>query len=381
MTPAQQDAAPGAGGTRRRFVQSAAGIAAGTAAAIAMPNVSRAETTVLKMQGTWAAKDIFNDMAVEYVERVNRMAGSRLRIDYLVGGSVVKAFSVQDAVHQGVIDAGHQVCAYWYDKHKAASLFGTGPVWGWNAAQGLAWIHRGGGKEFYHELVRNILGLDIVAFFAMPMPAQPLGWFKSKPEAVADLAGLRYRTVGLAADLFRKMGLSVAQLPAGRISPAMERGVIDAFEFNNPTSDLRFGAQGVAKNYLLASYHQAAEYFEILFNKTKFDALPDEHKAIIQYAAEAASTANHATGLDHYSEDLVALRERHGVKVWRTAQEILDAQLDAWDELIAGLEADPFIKRVMDSQKAWCKRVVLYELYNAVDYRRAYEHYFGKLEI
>ena len=86
------------------------------------------------------------------------------------------------------------------------------------------------------------------------------------------MKGLKYRTVGLAADLMQAMGLAVAQLPGGEIVPAMERGVIDAFEFNNPTSDKRFGAQNVAKNYMLGSHHQATEYFEIMFNRTKFNA-------------------------------------------------------------------------------------------------------------
>lgn len=367
--------------TRRRFLKAGAVVAAGGAATIAMPNVSRAQTAVLKMQGAWGATDIFNDMALEYVDRVNKMAGNRLKIEYLVAGAVVKPFSVMDAVHDGVLDAGHHVTVYWYGKHKAASLFGTGPYLGWNAAQGLAWIHKGGGKQLYNELVNDILKLNTVGFFAMPMPTQPLGWFKKKPEGPNDLKGLKYRTVGLAADLFQKMGLSVAQLPGGEILPAMERGVIDAFEFNNPTSDMRFGAQDVAKNYMMGSYHQATEYFEIVFNKTKFQSLPAEHQAILEYAAEAASTANFATALDNYSKDLVTLQEKHGVKVYRTAQAILDAQMKAWDELLADLLKDPFFKKVVDSQKAWVKRVVAYELFNAADQRLAYEHHFGKLAL
>ncbi len=175
--------------------------------------------------------------------------------------------------------------------------------------------------------------------------------------------------------------MSVAQLPGGEILPAMERGVIDAFEFNNPTSDSRFGAQDVAKNYMLGSYHQATEYFEIIFNKDKFNSLPAEHQAILEYAAEAASTANLATGLDNYSRDLTVLQEKHGVTVHRTAQAILDAQMKAWDELLVDLNQDPFFAKVIESQKAWVKRVVFYELYNAADQRLAYEHFFGKLAI
>jgi TRAP-type mannitol/chloroaromatic compound transport system substrate-binding protein len=367
--------------TRRRFLKGTATAAVAGAATVAMPNVSRAQTNVLKMQGAWGAKDIFNEMAMEYVDRVNKMAGDRLKIEYLVAGAVVKPFSVQDAVHEGILDAGHHVCAYWYGKHKGASFFGTSPCWGWTAAQGMSWILAGGGKELYRELVQDILKLNVVGFFALPMPTQPLGWFKTPPAGPDDMKGLKYRTVGLAADVMQAMGLAVAQLPGGEILPAMERGVIDAFEFNNPTSDRRFGAQDVAKNYMMSSYHQATEYFEIIFNKTKFDALPAEHQAILEYAAEAANTANLATALNNYSNDLQWLTGEGGVKIQRTAQSILDAELAAWDTVIAQLEQDPFNKKVIESQKEWAKRVVFYELYNSADYRLAYEHYFGKLEL
>ncbi len=238
--------APEAG--RRKFLKAAGVAGAAAAATIAMPQISRAQTTTLKMQGSWGAKDVFNEMAQDYVERVNKMAGGRLKIDYLVGGAVVHPFQVFDGVHGGQIDAAHTVPVYWYGKHKAASLFGTGPVFGFNANEGLGWIHNGGGKELYEELLTQILKVDIKSFFVMPMPTQPLGWFKKQITSGNDIKGLKYRTVGLAADLFQAMGASVAQLPGGEIVPAMERGVIEGFEFNNPTSDRRFGAQDVAKN-------------------------------------------------------------------------------------------------------------------------------------
>ncbi len=364
--------------SRRKFL---AGAALTGAAAVAMPQVSRAQTVTLKMQGSWGAKDVFNEMAEDYVKRVNEMAGGRLKIDYLVGGAVVHPFQVLDGVHGGQIDAAHTVTVYWYGKHKAASLFGTGPVFGFNANEGLGWIHNGGGRELYNELQTQIMNVNVISFFAMPMPTQPLGWFKRPVKGMADMRGLKYRTVGLAADLFQVMGLRVTQLPGGEIVPAMERGVIDAFEFNNPTSDRRFGAQDVAKNYMMGSHHQAVEYFEIMFNRAKFNALPKELQAILQYGAEAASSANEWKAYDYYSKDLTELREKDKVNVLRTPKDVFDAQIKAWDGIIAQLGQDPFMKKVMDSQKAWAKRVAYYSMFNATDYRGAYEHHFGKLDL
>jgi TRAP-type mannitol/chloroaromatic compound transport system substrate-binding protein len=223
--------------------------------------------------------------------------------------------------------------------------------------------------------------LNVVSFFAMPMPTQPLGWFKRPVKSAADLRGLKYRTVGLAADLFQAMGLAVAQLPGGEIVPAMERGVIDAFEFNNPTSDRRFGSHNVAKNYMLGSYHQATEYFEIMFNKQRYNALPKEHQAILRYGAEAASSANYWKAMDIYSKDLAELRDKEKVNVLRTPKDVFEVQIKAWDGLIAKLAEDPFMKKVMDSQKAWVKRVVYYETLNSADYVTAYQHHFGKLDL
>ena len=361
-------------GSRRRFLTTTAG--AGVAA-VGFPMVTRAQTpVVVKMQGSWGAKDIFNEMAEEFVKRVNDMAGGRIRIDYLVGGSVVKPFEVMDAVSKGVLDAGHTVPVYWYGKSKVASLFGSGPINGCDAPQTLAWIYRGGGLELYQELLQK-LGLDVVGFFCMPMPTQPLGWFKNPIKSADDMKGLKYRTVGLAADLMQQMGLKVTQLPGGEIIPAMERGVIEAFEFNNPTSDSRFGAQDVVKNYMMGSYHQAMEFFEIIINKRKWDSLTPDLQAIWRHSVEAASSSNWWTAMDNYSRDLQVLKDKHQVNVLRTPKSIFQAQLEAWDVLAKKLsDEDPFFAKVVQSQRDWAKRVAYYMFLNEADYRLGYEHVF-----
>ena len=367
---------------RRKFFKTAAAGAAGVAT-LSAPMISVAQSPVVfKMQGAWGAKDIFNEMAEDYVKRVNEMAGGRLRIEYLTAGAVVKPFEVTDAVSKGVLDAGHTVAVYWYGKSKVASLFGSGPVTGANAEQTLGWMMRGGGYAFYEELQKT-LGLNLKGFFAFPMPTQPLGWFKKTPPKTAkELNGFKYRTVGLAADLMQELGMKVTQLPGGEIVPAMERGVIDAFEFNNPSSDRRFGAQDVAKNYYLSSYHQASESFEFLFNKDFMEDLPEDLQAILKHAVEASSTSNTALAMREYSKDLAELQSDEGVTVHRTSKDILAGQLAAWDTLIADLATDEFNARVMESQRAWTEKVAYYELMNAPDLGLAYEHYFpGKLKL
>ncbi|MEC9196851.1 MAG: TRAP transporter substrate-binding protein [Pseudomonadota bacterium] len=368
--------------SRRNFLRTGAiGGTAAAASALASPALAQSPI-VMKMQTSWSASDIWMDFAREYTTRVEEMSGGRLKIDLLPAGAVVGAFQVMDAVSDGVLDAAHSVSVYWYGKSKAASFFGTGPVFGGSSTTMLGWFYQGGGKELYEELTQQQLGLNVYGMMGMPMPAQPFGWFKGEVNTVSDLQGFKYRTVGLAADLLQSMGMSVAQLPGGEIVPAMERGVIDAFEFNNPSSDSRFGAQDVAKNYYLSSYHQASEAFEFIFNKDFMDDLPADLQAILRYGVEASATSNLSLAMREYSSDLQKLQDEHGVNVHRTSKDILDGQINAWDGLIAELEKDEFNKRVMDSQRAWVEKVAYYELMNAPDLGLAYNHYFpGKLKL
>jgi len=368
--------------SRRSFLRTGA-VAGGAAAAtgLAAPAVLAQSPVTVKMQTSWPASDIWMDMARQYTAMVEEMSAGRIKFDLMPAGAVVGAFQVMDGVNDGVIDAAHTVASYWYGKNKAASFFGTGPVFGGSATTMLGWFYQGGGQELYRELTQDIMGLNVYGFFGFPMPAQPFGWFKNPIAGKDDIQGFKYRTVGLAADLMQQMGMSVSQLPGGEIVPAMERGVIDAYEFNNPSSDLRFGSADVAKNYYLGSYHQASESFEFLFNRDFFDDLEPDLQAILKHAVSAASSDNTYFALKNYSADLQKLQNELGVSIHKTPKDIQEAQLVAWDVLIAQLEQDEFMKRIIDSQRAWVDQVTYYELMNAPDYVLAYDHYFpGKLK-
>ena len=360
---------------RRKFIRGGA-VAAASAGALAAPSVARAETVTLKMQAAWGG-GIFLENAQAYVDRVHAMAGDALKIDLLAVNSVVKTSQMQDAVHRGVLDAAHYVPAYWYSKSKTASLFGTGPCFGWSSQEVLGWVHYGGGQELFEELMDS-LELNIVSFFNSPMPAQPLGWFKEQITDASQMSGLKYRTVGLAADVLLEMGMSVVQLPGGEIQPAMKSGLIDAAEFNNPTSDRDFGMQDVSKHYHLASFHQSQEFFEVTFNKKKYESLSPELQAILRHASEAENSNFYWHNTKRYSEDLVKLRDEQGVNVYRTPDSVMSEQLKAWDIVIERLASeDPFFAKVIDSQKAYAKEVMGYLNLNQPDYKLAYGHYFG----
>ena len=362
--------------SRRKFFKAAAATGAVAAATLAMPNIASAATT-LKVQAAWGG-GIFLENAQAYVKRVNEMSGGKLKIDLLAVNSVVKTSQMQDAVHRGVLDGAHYVPAYWYSKSTSASLFGTGPCWGWSAQELLGWIHYGGGKELFNELM-GTLGLNLVSFFNSPMPAQPLGWFKEQIKQSSQMKGLKYRTVGLAADVLGEMGMSVVQLPGGEIQAAMKSGLIDAAEFNNPTSDSDFGMQDVSKHYHLASFHQSQEAFEITFNKKTFGGLAPELQKILEYASEAENSNFFWHNTLRYADDLGKLKNKLGVNIYRTPDSVMADQLKAWDVITDKFSnKDPFFKKVVDSQKVYAKKVMAYLLLNQPDYGMAYKHHFGE---
>ncbi len=363
--------------SRRKFLGAAA--AATGAVALGFPAISKASTPIsLRFQSTWPAKDIFHEYAVDFSEKVNNMSGGALKIEVLPAGAVVKAFDLLDAVSKGTLDGGHGVVAYWYGKNSAVALWGSGPAFGMDANMVLAWHYYGGGKELLDGLYKS-MNMDVVSMLYGPMPTQPLGWFKKPVTKAADLKGLKYRTVGLAVDIFKDMGAAVLPLPGGEIVPALDRGLLDAAEFNNASSDNLLGFPDVSKICMLQSFHQPSEQFEILFNKTKYDTLPGELKSIIKYAVQASSADMSWKAIDRYSKAYIDMSENKGVKFYKTPDAILQAQLASWDKITEAKMADnPAFKPVMDSMRAFAGRAARWQNDTNVDYKMAYNHYFGK---
>ncbi|MCZ8256537.1 MAG: TRAP transporter substrate-binding protein, partial [Polaromonas sp.] len=337
---------------RRRGLLKGAAIAAG---AMSAPMVAMAQTTSFRFQSTWPAKDIFHEYANDFAKKVNDIAGGRLKIEVLPSGAVVPAFQLLEAVNKGTLDGGHGVVAYHYGKNSALALWGSGPGYGMDANMVLAWHNYGGGKALLEEIYKAI-NMDVVSYLYGPMTTQPLGWFKKPVAKVDDMKGLKFRTVGLAVDMFTEMGTAVNPLPGGEIVPALDRGLIDAAEFNNASSDRVLGFPDVVKNCMLQSFHQSGEQFEILFNKGKYAALPQELRSIIDYAVQAASADMSWKAVDRNSKDYEEMKKQ-GIKFYKTPDAVLRAQLAAWDKTVAKKAGEnALFKKVLDSQKVFAQR-------------------------
>jgi TRAP-type mannitol/chloroaromatic compound transport system substrate-binding protein len=360
---------------RRKFLKAAA---ASGVAMIAAPAVVHAQGPVtMRLQSTWPSKDIFHEFAQDIAKKINDMSGGDLRIDVLPAGAVVPAFGLLDAVSSGTLDAGHGVLAYHYGKQNALALWGSGPGFAMDANMLLAWHKYGGGKELLAKIYASI-GANVQSYVYGPMPSQPLGWFKNPVTKLEDLKGLKYRTVGISIDMFQQMGAAVNALPGGEIVSAMDRGLLDAAEFNNASSDRVLGFPDVSKVCMLQSYHQNAEQFEFLFNKAKLEALSPRLRLILENAVEAASADMSWKAVDRYSQDYVEMQTKDKVRFFKTPDPILKKQLEIYDEIvIKKAKENPLFKEVLQSQLVFAKRAAQWEQDTTTNRRMAYDHYFG----
>jgi TRAP-type mannitol/chloroaromatic compound transport system substrate-binding protein len=362
---------------RRKFLTGAAAATAG-AATLGFPMIVKAQGPInMRWQSTWPSKDIFHEYAVDFAKKINDMTGGDLKIEVLPAGAVVPAFGLLDAVSKGTLDGGHGVLVYHYGKQNALALWGSGPAYGMTAQELMAWHKYGGGKELLSKIFSSI-GANVVSFPYGPMWTQPLGWFKKPITKPDDFKGLKFRTVGISIDVFTGLGAAVNALPGGEIVPAMDRGLLDAAEFNNPSSDRLLGFPDVAKVHMVQSYHQSAEQFEISFNKTKFDSLPAKMRAIIENGVEAASQDLVWKSIDRYSKDYIELQTKDKVRMYKTPDSVLQRQLVVYDQAAAKRKDNAIFREVEESQKAFAQRAVRFNLDYNVSPRMAYNHYFGK---
>jgi TRAP-type mannitol/chloroaromatic compound transport system substrate-binding protein len=334
----------------------------------------------LKVQSTWPASDFHQVNPKGLVEKIQEMSGGRLKIDLLPAGTVVPPLELLNAVNKGVVDGGHSWPGFWTGRHPAASLFGSMPggPYGMNSEDYLSWLYLGGGLELYQELLQKELKMEVVVFPTFGETPEPMGWFSKPIKSLAELRGLRFRATGLSAEVFKEMGMTVVSTAPGEIVPALERGVIDAAEFSDPSADMALGLPQVRKFYHMPGIHQPTGIMEFYVNRQKWEPLPADLKAIVKWGAMAESLHYTAKMLDRNSQDLETLVTKHGVTVVETPKEIMIEILKAWDKVAdRKSKENPFFAKVLESQRAWAKRVVAYRRCCHPPYELAADYYWA----
>lgn len=357
---------------RRKFIA-----AAGTAA-LAFPAISRGQTgaTSMRFQSAWPEKDSFFEYGLEFAKTVNDMTGGDLRIEMLPVNAVVPPSGLLDVVSKGGLDGCHATLTDHYNKNTAFALWGSGPAYGLDANMLLAWHRSGGGKELLDKIYSSI-GATVVSFLYAPQFTPALGWFKNPITKIEDFKGVKYRTTGISIDVFNAMGAEATALPAGDVVAAIENGKLDAAQSDNMSSDRKLGLAGVSKVCMLQSYHRSAEQLEILFNKSRYEALPARLRAVITGAVDAASQTAAWKAIDINSHDFGALTQDN-VHFYKTPDAVLIKELDCYDEVLAKkAKENPLFKEILDSQKKFAERAVKWEQEIVVRRRLAYDHYFN----
>ena len=312
------------------------------------------------VQTAYAAGDDLHQTFVELADKIEAMSGGRLVLEVAPGGAYVPAFEVLDAVDQGVLDAAGGDGDYWVGKHPAGSLFASSPGYGMPSIDLMAWMEYGGGKELFTDYITDTLQFsNTVPFLISPAQAQPFGWFEKPVTSVADIEGLKFRTPGLPVDVMREMGASVVTVPGSEVVPALEQGVIETAEYFSPKADMVLGLPDVRKTYMMPSYLQIGLVQNFFVNQSRWDALPDDLKAIVTYAVMAESADFYWRGLDQNSTALQQMEAEMGVTVAETPREVMEAQLAAWETVLDRYAADDeFFASVLDSQKSFASRAV-----------------------
>ena len=344
------------------------------------PAAAQAKAMVLKGQASFPPTSLLFADFKDYAERVDKMSAGRLKIETLPPGAVVGAFEVADGVNRGVLDAAFTCTYYFIGKHKAAALFTDVPggPFGMDTIDFWGWEYEGGGVELLNEFYQQILKMNIVAYPIFPTGAQSLGWFKKPLKSIADLKGLKYRVPGLAAEVYKDIGVAVVTLPGGEVLPALERGTLDATEWYTPGEDILLGFHNVQKYYYYPGVHETAGACDFLVNKDIWDKLPPDLQAIMKGAAAETALRSMLRFNRRDAEALRDFKDKHKVNLVRTPDDILVAYLKAWDK-IAEREAakDPFFKRVIESQKAYATLVVPSRMFMD-PYGLTRKHYYGK---
>jgi TRAP-type mannitol/chloroaromatic compound transport system substrate-binding protein len=333
----------------------------------------------LKFQATWPARMTPYENFTFFAERVKKMSGGRLIIETLPSGAVVPAFEVLDAVSKGILDGGHSWAAYWVGKDRTALLFTGGPggTHGMDFVDAMGWLYEGGGLQLYREFYQKVLMMNVTVFPILPAGPQAFGWFKRPIKDLKDFAGMKCRETGMAADVFKRMGMTIVNMPGGEIIPAAKRGIIDCAEWLGGVEDLRLGMHNAWKYYYSPGMHENVTIGELLINGDVWKSLPSDLQAIVESAVTETFYRYWARWQRMNADAIKELTERHGVKIMKTPDDILIKFLETWDKLAAREAAkNPFFKKVLKSQRAWASVVVPAKRFYFPPYEFAADYYW-----
>jgi TRAP-type mannitol/chloroaromatic compound transport system substrate-binding protein len=284
--------------------------------------------------------------AQRLADRIGEMSEGRLTVKVFAAGELVPGLQCFDAVSNGTAEMGHDASYYHLGKSEGCAFFTAFPF-GLTSGELTAWIYYGGGQQLWEELYAPF---NLQPFMAGDTGTQTFGWFRKEINSVADLKGLKYRTPGMNAKIFTKMGATVMLTPGGEIFPNLQSGALDGAEWVGPYNDLSFGFYQVAPYYYAPGFQEPSAALELIVNKTKFQELPKDLQGIVRTVAQASHSDVLAEYYANNGKSLHTLVTQHGVKLRQLPRDVLIAAGNATNEILVEMldGNDPMIKKIID---------------------------------
>jgi TRAP-type mannitol/chloroaromatic compound transport system substrate-binding protein len=287
---------------------------------------------------------------VRFTENMERVSDGSFQIEFFEPGALVPALECFDAAAKGSVESCWTTPGYHTGKVPALAFF-TAVPFGPQYGEFFAWKRFGGGDQLKNEIYGEhaLYSLDCNA-----IGPETSGWFRQPVGSLEELKGLKMRFFGLGAQVMQKLGVSTQLLAGADIYPALERGVIDATEFSMPAMDIDLGFYQVAQNNYFPGWHQQVSVNELLMHKPAWEALSDQHKAMLELACGEQIHYNYAETEANNPLAMNKMVEENGVKIHRWTDEELAAMEAAWVEVLEEQSAaDPVFKKVADSYLAY----------------------------
>ena len=325
--------------------------AVGIAAAMSVAAISTAQAqdrVKWKMQSAFGGQlPHLGTSGVRFSKNIDRLSAGKFQVKFFEPGALVPALECFDAASKGSVEACWTTPGYHTGKLGAGVSFFTAVPFGPQIGEFLAWKRHGGGNEIRD---RKYAEFGLMAIDMFCIGPETSGWFKEPVTDLDQLKGLKMRFFGLGARVMQKMGVSTQLLAGADIYPALEKGVIDATEFSMPDIDQNLGFYQIAKNNYYPGWHQQVSCSELLMNRDKFNALPDNYKAMLEMAAGESIMATYANTEAKNPAAMNNMLSKFGVTNHRWPDETLAKFEKAWQEVVKEESAkDAFFKEIADS--------------------------------
>lgn len=309
----------------------------------------------LKMATTWGPTlSPLIDAAQNMAKLAHDLSNGQLEIRIDNANKHKSPLGILDMVKGGQYDMGHSTSYYWKGKDINTLPFTSMPF-GLTSPEQYAWFYHGGGLELMQKVYDKH---HVYSFPGGSTGVQMGGWFRKEIKTLDDLQGLKMRIPGFAGEIMAKLGVKVVNMAPGELYMALETNVLDALEWVGPSMDITMGFHKVAP-YYYTGWHEPASEMQFLINQDAYKKLPKHLQDILIVAMRLAAYDMYIQNYDMNATAWENMKKEYpNIKVKTLPTPIMDAMKKANEELILEMTQDnPLLKEVLDSQKAYQKKV------------------------